>query len=95
MQIRPHHTHSRWLFLALVLVLLGTQVLQAGHLHAHHGLSVDCVQCQADSGQAMAITRAAAPACLPLRREIQQGIAAAPIASYCRPTARGPPVLSS
>ena len=48
---------SRWLFTAMMVVLLGAQVLQSAHVHSIHGQAPDCVQCQADSGQAMAVAQ--------------------------------------
>jgi len=78
----------------LLAALLGAQTLQAAHLHADHPTGGDCLQCQIDTGQAAlpsgghaaAIPCAAGNAC--------PGIALAPVATFYRLAARGPPALS-
>ena len=85
----------RWLVTAAMLLLLGGQVLQSVHLHADHGVTSDCVQCQAEGGNAMAVTGAVTPACLPAVDEIHPDITVATIATFYRLSARGPPALSS
>lgn len=79
----------------LVVLLLSAQVLQAAHLHADHSLAQDCVQCQVDGGQAMAVTDAVTPPCLPAVDTSHPDVAVAPVATFYRLAARGPPTLSS
>ena len=86
---------SRWVFVALMVVLLGAQVTQSAHLHAEHGLAPDCVQCQVDGGQAMAVSDARTPSCLPAANVPHPDMAVAPVATFYRLAARGPPTLSS
>jgi hypothetical protein len=86
---------SRWLFTALMVVMLGAQLVQSAHLHADHGLAPDCLQCQADGGQIMALADAATPPCLAITSKHHPKIAAAPGATFYRLPARGPPALSS
>jgi hypothetical protein len=86
---------TRWVFATLIVVLLGAQVLQSAHLHADHGLAPDCAQCQVDGGQAMAVTDAETPPCLPSGNALNPDIATAPVATFYRLAARGPPELSS
>ena len=93
MQIVPAQHRSRWLFLALALVLLGAQVLQSGHLHADHGVVADCLQCQVDSGQSAVIGDSQAAVILATARESHPDIATAPVSTFYRLAARGPPTL--
>ena len=86
---------SRWLLTAMMVVLLGAQVLQSAHVHNMHGQASDCVQCQADSGQTMAVAHAETPPCLPAADAVDAEIVSATIAGAFRLLARGPPALSS
>ena len=95
MSIRPEIRRNHWAVAALVVLLLGVQMLQAGHLHADEGMAADCVQCQVDGSQAMAISDAVTPPCLPAADNSHPDIAAAPVATFYRLSARGPPIYSS
>ena len=85
----------RRVFMAVAVLLLGAQLLQSAHLHADHELAPDCVQCQVDGGQAMAVSDAVTPPCLPAADELHPEIAVASVATFYRLAARGPPTLSS
>ena len=86
---------AHWVFAALVALLLAANVSQAAHLHAEHGLAPDCVQCQAEGGQAMSVTEAVTLSCPPVSRIGHPDLVEAPVATFYRLAARGPPSLSS
>ena len=79
----------------MVMLLLGAQFAQSAHLHADHTIAPDCVQCSTDGGQAVVPTKAAVPSCSAAIRSNNILVSAAPVATYYRLAARGPPVLSN
>ena len=88
-------TRAPWLIAAMVMLLLGAQFAQSAHLHADHTIATDCVQCSTDGGQAVVTTKAAAPSCIAAIRSNNVHVSAAPVATFYRLAARGPPVLSN
>jgi hypothetical protein len=95
MNRQTSQTRYRWLFTAVMVLMLGAQCLQAGHLHADHGFTPDCAQCQADGGQAVGVTDAVTPLCLPAAGAPDPAIAVVTVATFYRLAARGPPALPS
>ena len=88
-------TRAPWLIAAMVMLLLGAQIAQSAHLHADHTITPDCVQCSADGGQAAVATKAAATSCFAAVRSSNILVSVAPVATFYRLAARGPPVLSN
>ena len=89
------HSRFNWGLAALVALVIGVQVLQSAHLHADHGPAIDCVQCQVDGGQAMAVSESVTPPCLPALTATLPVLAEHPLSTYSQLSARGPPHLSS
>lgn len=85
----------RWLVAATLVLLLGAQLAQSAHLHPDHVLAQDCLQCQVQGGQAMAVTDASTPPCLPVANASYTDLTAIPAVTFYRPAARGPPSHSS
>ncbi|MEP0203615.1 MAG: hypothetical protein ABJ084_05135 [Halioglobus sp.] len=88
-------TRAHWLIAAMVMLLLGAQVAQSAHLHADHSITPDCMQCSTDGGQAAVTTKADAPSCIAAVRSNNVQVSAAPVATFYRLAARGPPALSN
>jgi len=86
-------TRAHWLIAAMVMLLLSAQLAQSAHLHADHSITPDCVQCSADGGQTALIAGAATPSCIAAVRSNNTHLTAAPVATFYRLAARGPPVL--
>ncbi len=93
MQFRFDKYRFRWLFLTLALTLLGAQLLQAGHHHGDHAVVADCLECQADNGQATIAGDGRPATVIKPTREPHPEIATAPVATFYRLAARGPPHL--
>ena len=85
----------RWVAAILMVILMGAQAVQAGHVHAADGLTAECAQCHAQGGQALAATDAPTPPCLPVACVSHPDTAAATVATFYRLAARGPPARSS
>ena len=89
----PSQTRAHWLIAAMVMLLLGAQLAQSAHLHADHAITPDCVQCSADGSQTALTAEAATPPCIAAVRNNNTHLPAAPVATFYRLAARGPPVL--
>jgi len=95
MEILYPQAYRRWVFAALVVLFLGAQTLQSVHVHADHGFTPECAQCQADSGHAAAVSYGAYEAFPIADPGVIAGAGLALVVTYYRVSARGPPPLSS
>jgi len=77
--------------LVLLLVLQG---IEAGHVHADALSASDCVICQVDGAEAVAANVPRSPLAVAGAVQSAPRQRAAPLASFYRLLARGPPLIS-
>lgn len=85
---------SRWLIAAVLALLLGAQVAQSAHIHANPHFTPDCAQCSVDGGQALVVETETSLS-LPTATHVHPDVLVAPVSTFYRLAARGPPTRSS